>query len=214
MDNHRAALWCWLRHINLKHEYGLFHIDAHYDSSSISDDEMKNIPDISELSFKNYLDMRTHGPFDKEIPMIRWDNYLYFYQVRYGSQIKEFLTATHKLGDEPISTTQWAEIHMSQLPQKLDEFLEYYAENGWILNVDLDYFFTKLTDGYGKMHSQYYISSTFNVIKKHLVSGKVICLTICLSPECCGDWYAAEQICYELCDVLEINFRLPELSLS
>lgn len=32
MDNHRAALWCWLQHIDPKQRYSLFHVDQHYDT--------------------------------------------------------------------------------------------------------------------------------------------------------------------------------------
>jgi len=210
MDNHRAALWCWLRHIDSRKEYGLFHIDAHYDAASISKTELAIIPDISVISFEEYLNITTYGVGDEELPMIRWDNYLYLYQARYSNQISDFFTATHQIGDEPLRTIHWEEVHMSQLPLQLDELLAGFGKSGWILNVDLDYFFARQPDGYGRIHSQYYINSAFSVIKKYLESGKVICLTICLSPECCGGWDAAEKLCYEFCDILGIDFRLPQ----
>lgn len=33
MDNHRAALWAWLQHIDLSKKYNLLHVDAHDDLS-------------------------------------------------------------------------------------------------------------------------------------------------------------------------------------
>lgn len=31
MDNHLAAAWCWIQKIQSNQNYGLFHIDKHYD---------------------------------------------------------------------------------------------------------------------------------------------------------------------------------------
>lgn len=36
MDNHRAALWCWLQHITPGERLSLLHIDCHTDTKSIS----------------------------------------------------------------------------------------------------------------------------------------------------------------------------------
>jgi len=32
MDNHRAALWCWIHSIRPNIKYSIFHIDAHHDA--------------------------------------------------------------------------------------------------------------------------------------------------------------------------------------
>lgn len=31
MDNHLCASWCWEQKINPEYQYGIFHIDRHYD---------------------------------------------------------------------------------------------------------------------------------------------------------------------------------------
>ncbi len=45
MDNHVAALWCWLQEIEIKTKYNILHIDAHYDTmSSQVDTLLKYLP--------------------------------------------------------------------------------------------------------------------------------------------------------------------------
>jgi len=29
MDNHRAAMWCWLQHVDPNHPHAILHIDRH-----------------------------------------------------------------------------------------------------------------------------------------------------------------------------------------
>ncbi len=80
MDNHRAALWCWLQHIKPNSKFGLFHIDAHYDAAAtIIDDEIKNLPDLTRIEFNDYLGISFKNKTGKKCPLIRWDNYLYLY---------------------------------------------------------------------------------------------------------------------------------------
>jgi hypothetical protein len=38
---------------------------------------------------------------------------------------------------------------------------------------------------------------------------KLICMTIALSPECCGGWRASDETCFRIASKLGINFQLP-----
>ncbi|MFC3852454.1 UPF0489 family protein [Salinispirillum marinum] len=213
MDNHRAALWCWLQHMSSKSQYGVFHIDAHYDcAGTIRDDEITKLPDLGSITFQDYLDISEIGPDGKKVPLIRWDNYLFLFERLYRSQIAEYFFATHGKGDEPTGATNWEEINMSSLPAMYGEFLHRYGADGWILNIDLDYFFSRQPKDLARLQSEHYISEIFSATRKALDSGLVSCLTICLSPECCGGWEPAEEICYQLCGEIGIDFRLPESS--
>lgn len=211
MDNHRASLWCWLQHLKAGGKHGLFHIDAHYDAAAtISNKQISTLPDLSSISFQDYLNISTPGWDGSAVPLIRWDNYLYLFESTHRDQIADFFVATHEIGTPPPESTHWEEIHMSRLPEMFADFLSDYGGDGWILNIDLDYFFSRQPQDYARVQSEYYIGEIFRAVKQVVDSGRLACLTICLSPECCGGWKPAEELCYELCDELGINFRLPE----
>lgn len=210
MDNHRAALWCWLKHVAHGTKHGLFHIDAHYDAATVSNEHLENLPDLASISFEDYLSISIPGVMGEAVPLIRWDNYLFAFESLYREKIGNFFVATHEIGTPPPDTTHWEEIHMSKLPEQFLDFLTDYGDEGWLLNIDLDYFFSRQPDKLQLIHSESYIQKIFSAIKKHLASGQISCLTISLSPECCGGWEPAEEMCYKLCDELGIDFRLPK----
>lgn len=209
MDNHRAALWCWLQHMSLKSRYGVFHIDAHYDCGTISEDQITTLPDLGAIKFQEYLNIIEIGVNGERVPLIRWDNYLFLFERLYREQIANYFFATHGIGSKPTGSVRWEEVDMSSFPEMYGRFLEEYGADGWIINIDLDYFFTRQPNDFARLQSEHYISEIFSATRKALDSGSVCCLTICLSPECCGGWGPAEEICYQLCDEIGIDFRLP-----
>lgn len=212
MDNHRAALWCWLQHIDLGSKHGLFHIDAHYDmAKTLSENTLKLIPDLNGIALEDYLNIMQPDTITvgSEIPIIRWDNYLTLFELRYSYNIGEFFTATHKLGDKPPDTIHWEEIEINKLSDVFSSYLEENGHSGWILNLDLDYFFTFYDEAYQIFLSDSYINEIFESIKIALDQKSITVLTICLSPECTGGWKNSEQLCSRLCQVLEIEFELP-----
>ena len=102
MDNHRAALWCWMQEISAQHAYCAFHIDAHYDCAGAPDAEWLNsIPDIRVMSFADYLSISDPNSTSPAIPAIRWDNYLSLFLAKYPSQCAELFTTTHQIGTSP-----------------------------------------------------------------------------------------------------------------
>lgn len=58
MDNHLAALWCWGQHLEPNQHFGLFHIDAHYDTSGACDgccyDQRSILCNLSEVEFAQF----------------------------------------------------------------------------------------------------------------------------------------------------------------
>ena len=54
MDNHRAAMWCWLRQL-IRASHILFHMDRHYDCLRM-DEWLENCPeDIRRRASMNIL---------------------------------------------------------------------------------------------------------------------------------------------------------------
>jgi len=213
MDNHRASLWCWLQQHNPENKINLFHIDAHYDAAqTISDEEYRNLPDLTKISFEEYLSLSQpgFGLGNKEIPMIRWDNYLYLFELLCRKQIDKYFVATHCIGSEPSKDIRWEEIYMWDLPEMFIDFVMRYKNNKWIINIDLDYFFSRQPKDFHVIQSDHYISEIFTSLSSIMNDGNIECLTICLSPECCGGWRNAEELCYQLCGEIGVEFKLPD----
>lgn len=140
MDNHRAALWCWLQHIKTTSKYNLLHIDAHYDClNSRLNEWLQALPaDIGKYTLDKYLGLSyTAADSMSNIPIIRFDNYLSIFLRRYSSNINECVFATHGNGVKP----EWAntrELSCSKLIGGTTWSLE---QSQWIVNIDVDYFF-------------------------------------------------------------------------
>ncbi len=205
MDNHRAALWCWLRHLEEHKKYDLFHIDRHYDTVSSKNNKwLSQVPDLREISIQNYLAIQQDTP-SRAFPLIRWDNYLSIFFELYGKQVEKCKFATHDEGNEPNHDysieTVW------NIPDILECTLS-YSKNEWILNIDLDYFFCG-RESYNRMLSDEYAQAVFDVVHKKYQDGTIKVLTIALSPELCGGWEPAEHLCQRLCDIMGLEFALP-----
>ena len=205
MDNHRAALWCWLRHLEEREKYNLFHIDRHYDTLSSENNEwLSQVPDLSETSISKYLAIEqdtASGAF----PLIRWDNYLSIFFERCGEQVEECIFATDNEGNEPNHD------YSIETPWSIPDILECMlsrSKNKWILNIDLDYFFCG-RESYNRMLSDEYAEVVFNIVNKKYQDGTITVLTIALSPELCGGWEPAEHLCQILCDIMGLDFALP-----
>ena len=209
MDNHKAALWCWSQHLLPDKIYNIFHIDAHYDMAKISSG---TVSDINEMNFIEYIGLTEFVIGGKEVPLIRWDNYLSLFELKYGNVIGDFFVSTHQIGNVSL-TTKLEEIGIHKLPEVFLNHLN--DKENWIINLDLDYFFTYISQKYGEPKHEVFLNSLyrkeiFTSIKKALDKGIIEVLTISLSPECCGGWNNSEQICNELCEILDIDFELPK----
>jgi len=211
MDNHRAALWCWLQHIKKDKKYNLLHIDKHYDClRSRIDDWLEALPQgIESLTFKEYLCLNylpADSPMQKKVPIVRFDNYLSIFLIRYANSINKCTFATHRKGEQP-SWGNKTEIPDFQLVSYISHSL---GEGEWIINVDLDYFFYENYENKcGRLYSDEYIDELFQEILKWYKAGKIAVITLCISPETCGGWEPAEILASRICKILGLPFSLP-----
>ncbi len=210
MDNHRLAMWCWLNFIksqNLTESFNFLHIDAHPDLSTKGIDQVKaDAIDFCALSLSDY---RKYWDREYNVPLIRWDNYLAFFLNSYPSIVdfKNTFSATHKMG-----STQT--LNRDILPHELIKFMNdyigeriFFNTNRWILNLDLDYFFTPQPDKL-MIFSDEYIDAFITIIKKAIASGSIALITVALSPECCGSWEQAEAL---LLKIFDLRFKTEEV---
>ncbi|CCE06335.1 conserved hypothetical protein [Bradyrhizobium sp. STM 3843] len=210
MDNHRAALWCWLQRIDPKQPYSLFHMDQHYDTlTSRMTTWLENLPADWSLGIEEYLSLTVkHRDIPQPLPLFRWDNYLSIFLAVFGQALEVARFATHDVGTAPscahINCRLW------DVPSNLDFWLK-ESRAPWMFNLDLDYFFWHGDEDEParRMVSERYISSIAKTIGAHLAGGTISVLTVALSPECCGGWEQSEQALEIALKPLGIEFRLP-----
>ena len=209
MDNHRAALWCWMQHVDPQQRYSLFHIDAHYDTRSVKAAPwLSSVPDLASLSLADYLAFGTERAGTENWPLISWENYLSLFFEKYPTLLSECFLATHQMGDQPEATVKYEHMIPRVFSECLPSFLTDYSGDGWILNLDIDYFFCKSGDDYIPMFSDVFMDRFIESVAEVLRRKKLCCMTIALSPECCGGWSASEELCSRIASGLGLDFRL------
>ena len=207
MDNHRAALWCWFQHIDIKKQYSLFHIDRHRDALQSRMEEWKQLlpNNLHEKSLDEYLSYKIKG-FGCVVPVIRWDNYLSLMLELYPATINNLQMATHDEGDQINYQGHIPLIDIWDIPENYD----YWTKEGdWIVNIDLDYFFCDLNGSQIRMISNQYLEVLFNEISKQLKEKTIKVLTISLSPDFSGDWKESLTLCNKISKYLDLSFSIP-----
>lgn len=207
MDNHRAALWCWLQHISGSKKYNLIHIDRHYDTlySQIEAWKAALPKDLQSLSINDYLKLDYNIP-DTNLwsRVIRWDNYLSLFLELYPKNIDEVLFVTHMEGNNPPRWQNMTPVYLWNLLK-----WDYLYQGEWIANIDIDYFFCDGKENKVLAISLKFIEDLFRVIAGKINDGTISVLTISLSPELCGGWKPAEEICSKISEILNLPFSLP-----
>jgi hypothetical protein len=207
MDNHKAALWCWFQHLDKLEKVNIFHIDRHTDTLYSRIEEWKqHFPDMWNVSLEEYLNKKYHAS-DNDYPVIRFDNYLSLFLECYPKIIENAFFATHEPKDEPRFNSLY-KVDFDALPFNLDYWLKECGLRS-IVNIDLDYFFFKHNEAYHILPSDEYLKLVFSIINKHLLSKKILVLTISLSPEYCGGWDNSVALCSRICKLIRIDFTLP-----
>lgn len=192
MDNHRAALWCWLNHFKGNVQgVGIFHLDRHSDALQSNLDswvaQALGPPHVSKMDIQSYLDTVDSGfPPAK---LFRWDNYLSIFLDMYGSDVSSCLFSIYE-GDRIAHANA-----VEKLPWDFPNNLNFWLSNGkWIVNVDLDYFFHEVDGAFEQMYSAEYLRAFFSEVARISSRRADTVVTICFSPECCGGWSNAEGI--------------------
>lgn len=206
MDNHRAALWCWLRHMEPGKSYGLLHVDRHYDAviPTRDLDKLRSL-DLSGLDLDEYLQASSDEEFLTSVPLIRWDNYIGVLMALMPDTIHDWAFATHGQGARP-DTVEIFEMQPWQLPM-----LDLTQGGPWLVNLDADYFFYKGPDRTMRpMFSPDYMDGMLAPVRAAMDAGEVAALTISLSPECAGGWEGSEAMAGEITRRLGLDFSLPD----
>lgn len=216
MDNHLLAAWCWAQELKKNHNFGIIHIDAHYDLNRLHDKNGKELKPFKEISLHEYLGLeeKSYSTFYKAI---QWDNYFTLFLDQFSCDVYKLVIAAHKTDLKNINESnrmideEWP---VEKLLKYLDtEFSEedndVIIPQKWIINLDIDYFFCEIGERKGiQLLSNEYITEFACILKNALQRNRIIGLTIALSPECCGGWKNAESICSIITDKIGLNFKL------
>lgn len=143
MDNHRLALWCWLRHLDVSESVDLMHIDQHYDCLMSQHKKWVEAlpPNISKLSLEQYQKFSYMGDEGSLFRLFRFDSYLSLFMARYGSQIDTAFLSTHSDGDKPEFDV--IEFSMPESMGYLNARCSALSKVKTILNIDIASVFGK-----------------------------------------------------------------------
>ncbi|WP_432735075.1 UPF0489 family protein [Maridesulfovibrio sp. FT414] len=206
MDNHRAALWCWLAALKEEGELNLFHVDRHFDAL-FSKQDYAHFPhaDFEDLSIGEYLACGYDNDFFAVTPLFRWDNYLGLFVEKFRERVGSWAFATHGKGTPPHSI-RYAAYEPWEFPAAIGEL-----KGKWIFNLDLDYFFGRMGNGQmGRLFTDEYIRGWGQALAHAVEQGTVRTLTISLSPECAAGWEGAESALQVFLDGFGVNFSIPD----
>lgn len=188
MDNHRLALWCWFQKLDKNKRYNLFHIDAHPD---MSESALKYFDhDLWAMSLSEY---REAWQADINMPLFRWDNYIEIFLRKYPELVGKTISATHHLGSSKELSEEVKPYDLVKVLHGIFSQEKYVNELPWIMNLDLDYFYSAAPEKL-MLFSDEFIKSLANSIELGLSNGMIEVFTISLSPECCGSWENAENL--------------------
>lgn len=207
MDNHRSAAWCWIQELDPKLSYNLFHIDRHYDLLENLKPQIVNglRSQLVSTDYSMYSDAKIFG---ESLPMVRFDNYILLYQYLFPNSIDKQYYATHDDGTYPenIITYKPEIIDLSQ--QNISYWINQDG-NKWILNIDLDYFFS---DDANWQHFQFLTDAYIIKMCQDIIRcvDKIQVITIALSPNFCGGWQQAKRILEIMDSILSHDFPFDE----
>ncbi len=188
MDNHRLALWCWFQKMKRGERYNLFHIDAHPDMSESAIKYFNH--DLWKMELGEY---RNEWQDDINMPLFRWDNYIEIFLRKYPELVGKTISATHHLGSAKELSEEVRAYDLVKYMNNIFTGDKYVNDLPWIVNLDLDYFYSA-APGKMELFSDAYVESLSSSIELGLSNGMIDILTISLSPECCGSWEKAEKM--------------------
>ena len=142
------------------------------------------------MSLEEY---RTAWQKDINSPLFRWDNYLEIFLRNYPENIGLTLSATHQLGSLKGLSEQIKPYDLVKNINDIFKGKKYINDLEWIVNLDLDYFFSAQPEKL-QLFSDEYIEMIAESLSLGLETGMIKVLTIALSPECCGSWEKSEAM--------------------
>lgn len=210
MDNHLGAAWCWMDASEDGKTYNLLHIDRHYDllhhKNSLNRSVINEGIELKDLDLQAYLNLKKTDAIGTESPLFRWDNYILNLDYIYPDFFNEKYFATHRedVKEDGFITSEVEFYELNNLEELLTS--DRINGDGWIVNLDIDYFFSPIEGGKIQVLSDKFIE---NLIDQLFTLGPNIkAMTIALSPDCCGGWENSIRISDLICEKMGLPLRL------
>ncbi len=206
-DNHLSAGWCWLNHLDLTQNYNFCHIDKHYDlGNNLKGKDLDFIKVNPKLKIEAYCsELGTN-----KLPKIGFDNYILAVKDLYPNLFNKNIFVTQRTGSWNGFDPETENLYTPDIWDFTDiEFqLNENAGNSfkWIMNIDLDFFFTDNSNNYIRLIDNQYLTRLCEGIIN--AKEKIAVITIALSPECCGGWHNAMMISNKICKLLNVKLKL------
>lgn len=204
MDNHLAAGWCWLNSLNRDEEYCFYHVDQHQDLCDNAPRAIIEPIRNNSITLEDYcgLSFELNGEMQKAFT---WDNYIKQVQSFYPQWFTDCHFACHSCYNDsncsnPLNITMYTDFF--DLYESISCQVKGTGKK-WIFNLDVDYFYK---DG-KQIATDYYISQVAEDIRHALPN--LACITIALSPECCGGWNNAVRAY----NIIAATLNIKKLSL-
>jgi hypothetical protein len=201
MDNHRLALWSMAQKLK-NSPANILHIDAHYDCAYGDVEDYRELKlDLFNMSLDEFLKQRTQ---DKVFPLFRWDNYFKFLFDYHSEYLLKKVFITHKIGNTYPNLIEGDVVHFF----KTLNDVEFQNTKPWIVNLDMDFFFT-MGENKKLLVSEDFLESFLAIIEEKLKNNEISCLILALSPECSGGFLNAYHLAHKITKRLNIPFSLP-----
>lgn len=211
MDNHLAAGWCWLNEVDIESKYNFFHIDRHYDLLDNNPTTfLKSIKKSDVDTLDKYISLKVFfAALNDSSQVFRFDNYIMNMIHRWPNFFMMNIFATHDDGDIAKGINIDYYPALTSLPSDLAYQIQQKSENKWILNLDLDYFFT---DSSSTEYFQFLTNDYIDLICDDilLVYDQISVITIAMSPYFCNGWDNSKAVLDRICSKLNIKIDFPQ----
>lgn len=205
MDNHLAALWCWLQELDPEDSYSLVHIDAHWDVGNpyLDDNAINELQEARTI--EAFLAVRDpHSRAAKGWPAIRWNNFIMpLPLMRPGLERGIFLgreleTECEFMQDKRIEVWHpdgfWDDFASGEMSR---------LKGRRLIDIDVDYFYGRVGGGWHQIFSDDFIIALLGDINSRLRPNDIV--TIALSPDCCGGIENSIKMCQLVCEMFNIT---------
>jgi len=202
MDNHLAAAWCWQQIIDVNQKYNFFQIDRHYDLRNNLSERwiLLNRDKLMSSDVNDYLGVKI-GKY----PLVTHDNYLQIFLKLNPNLFDEFFFAAHDVEDYDKNIESYKP-KIWELQNNLGYWINKNKNNQWVINLDLDFFFTEGKKGFFQFITDDYIIAVCNEIRD--VYSRISIITIALSPSFCGGLDPSLRVMRIFSDFFNLNFRI------
>ncbi len=195
MDNHLSAAWCWLQSCDRQKKYNFMHIDRHYDMlDCFHDEDLELLRNNPHMPYDEFKELKRTKDIGEKYGLFRWDNYIMATYVLQPSWFHSNIFLTHKEGNisdswgrKPFAMYEICPLYMdwaiNQYIGEPDKFLDGLENDDyklpWIVNIDIDIFYTA---EHIQLYSDEYVRHIARLINKYM--SNIQTLTIALSPDC------------------------------